>query len=155
MADRQSSGRFRVPSASNMLNALAESLSTIKREDDLTDGDLAAILGKVDDQASKYRTGLAEMSVTTFLRGCNAWNGRFANGVLALFGMKLVPVDASGQSDRVFGGIIAELNLAVVRALENDDEIDERELAGMQAVLDLAGRAIDARRAKPKLEAVA
>lgn len=143
----------RTVSASKLVNALAESLSVIKEQDDLTDADLGGVMHKGADQGAKYRTGLAEMGAVAFFRACEQWNGRFANDALALIGMKLVPTDAQPQSDRSFGVILSRLKLAVDEALESDDVIDEDELAEMSAVLDDAGRAIDARRAR-KLKVV-
>lgn len=138
--------RYRVPSASILLEALADNLSAIKDEDQHTDAEIGAILHKGEDQARKYRAGIAEMGVVAFLRGCATWNGRFANDALALIGMKLAPIAARPQSDRKFGVILSRLKLAVDEALENDDEIDETELEAMRALLDEAGQAIDARR---------
>ena len=41
-------------------------------------------------RARDYSNALSEMPVSAFLLGCREWNGRFANGVLSLIGMKLV-----------------------------------------------------------------
>jgi hypothetical protein len=144
----------RTVSASKLTETIADSLTSIKDEDELTDKEIGHFLGKGVDAGKAYRTGYAEMGFVSFLRGCATWNGRFANDALALIGMKLVPLAARPQSDRKFGVILSRLKLAVDEALENDDEIDDRELDAMRALLDEAGQAIDARRAQPLLKAV-
>lgn len=140
--------RHRVPSASLLIDKAAESLTAIKDTDGHTDAELGSILHRGSDQASRYRTGLAEMGMVAFLRACSAWNGRFANDVLGEIGMKLVPVDAESQCDRKFATMLARLKLMVAEALEDDGAIDPEELDGMQAVLDDVGRAVDARRGR-------
>lgn len=137
----------RVASASKLIDTLAESLSVIKEQDDLTDADLGAVMHKHKDQGAKYRTGLAEMPVVAFLRGCERWNGRFANDVLALVGMKLVPLHREPVSDQTLQTRLAKLMLEVSVALE-DGEIDEMELARMKRTLIEAGEAIDAKRGR-------
>ncbi|MBW6531907.1 hypothetical protein KZ820_14290 [Sphingomonas sp. RRHST34] len=136
-------GRFRTVPASKMLNALGESLEAIKREDGATDADLGAVLGKSDDAAARYRTGLAEMPVVSFLRGCREWDGRFANGVLALVGMKLSPLDANEGSDRQALTTLAALLAKKAAALQNDGIIDDKELDDMWPELEEAARDID------------
>lgn len=141
-------------SASKLIDTLAESLALIKDQDDLSDKDLGKVMHKGLDAGKAYRTGFAEMGVVAFLRACERWNGRFANKALAMIGMKLVPLEARPQSDRSFSVILSRLKLAVDEALENDGEIDDHELDGMTTLLDEAGRAIDARRARPALRAI-
>ena len=145
MPDPTIHGRHRVVSASKLIEALGESLSVIKEQDGLTDAELGAVMHKGADQGAKYRTGLAEMGVVAFLRAASAWNGRFANDALALIGMKLTPIRALPQSDRRFGVLLSRLKLAVDVALEDDNEIDDAELAAMKALLIDVGAAIDAR----------
>lgn len=152
MADTGIPPAYRSVSASKLIDALAECLTEIKREDDLTDADLGRILHKGQDAGKAYRTGFAEMGVVAFLRGCERWNGRFAKDALALIGMKLTPLQPRPQSDRKFGVILSRLKLAVDEALENDNEIDDQELDAMSALLDEVGAAIDARRTKSKLQ---
>lgn len=147
--------RHRIASASSMLAALGDSLTAIKREDELTDSDLAAGLGKGDDQAAKYRTGLAEMSVTTFLRGCLHWNGRFANTALAMVGMKLVPMDAGEVTDRQGVTSLMRAVLALQEALEDDGVVDDVELIQSRALIEDAGRFVDQCRERLKVRAVA
>jgi hypothetical protein len=154
MSDTAIPPLHRTVSASKLTETVASSLSKIKEQDGLTDKELGHFLGKGTDAGKAYRTGFAEMGMVSFLRGCERWNGRFANAALAMIGMKLVPIAARPQSDRSFGVILSRLKLAVDEALENDDQIDDDELAAMRALLDEAGQAIDARRARPALKAV-
>ena len=72
--------------ASTLLQAIADSLSAIRRDDKLTYADIGAAIGKSEDQAAKYCDGSATMDACTFLRACTFWNGRFANGPLAHIG---------------------------------------------------------------------
>lgn len=136
-------GRYRTVPASKMLNALGESLEAIKREDGATDADLGAVLGKSDDAAARYRTALAEMPVVSFLRGCREWDGRFANGVLSLVGMKLTPLDANDGCDRQAVTALCSLLAKKSAALENDGVIDDQELEDMWPELEAAARHID------------
>ena len=135
-------------SASKALDAVGESLAAIREADGLTWKDVGRTLGKSEDRAASYAAGGADMGLVSFLLGCREWNGRFANEALAMIGMKLVPIDAERQSDRRFGVILSRLKLAVDEALEDDAEIDDVELEAMRGLLDEAGRAIDARRAR-------
>lgn len=138
---------FRAIAASKLVDKAGEALTQIKAEDELTDGDIGAALGKHSDQAAKYRTGLAEMSMVTFLRACERWNGRFADSVLAQIGMKLAPLEGDEPVGQMTASCITKLLLQLSVALE-DGKVDDHELAAMRGALDEAGRAIDAMRAK-------
>jgi hypothetical protein len=153
MADPQIHGRRSSFSASNVLNALGRGLTQIRDGDGLTWKDVGRALGKSEDRAAQYAGGSGDMGVISFLLGCREWNGRFANEALAMIGMKLVPLDRGEVSDRRFSTILAEMMAAWNKALE-DGEVTEEELVAMQALLDATGRAVDARKTKPKLEAV-
>lgn len=74
---RQSTGNRPVFSASSALEAAGRALNEIKSQDRLTWADIAAVLGKSDDQAAKYADGTATMDFITFYRGKREWNGRF------------------------------------------------------------------------------
>lgn len=78
---RQSTAIRPAFSASAVLDALASELSAIKHADGLTDADLGRVLGKSEDQAAKYRTGLAEMGVVAFAAAKREWNGRFTGAL--------------------------------------------------------------------------
>lgn len=94
MSGQQFHGRHRTIPASLMLDTIGASLASIKQADAATFGDLGAVLGKSEDRAAAYSVGGADMGVVSFLRGIREWDGRFANPVLSLLGMRLVPIPA-------------------------------------------------------------
>jgi hypothetical protein len=147
--------RFRTVPASLLLKTLGESLEAIKSEDEATDADLGAVLGKSDDTAARYRTGLAEMPIVAFLRGCGKWDGRFANAALALVGMKLSPLDAAEGCDRKSFTALCALLSEMAQALEDDNEIDDRELLSMRPEIEAASKHLDRLRERLRLRAVA
>lgn len=156
MTDKAITPKYRRASGSSLIEALAEALSAIKKEDGLTDKELASFLGKEGQDSGKaYRTGFAEMPVTAFLRGCEVWNGRFANGALALIGMRMSPLDKGMMSDRASFTVICTLLAKMSEALENDEIIDDEELADMRTAVEVGGQAIDRLRDRLKLKAVA
>lgn len=129
-------------SGSKLIDTLGDSLTRIKAEDGLTDAELGKYLHKGVDAGKAYRTGYAEMPVTSFMRGCERWNGRFANDALALVGMKLVPIAAEPISGQTLQTRLTRLMLEVSMALE-DGKIDDLEIARMKRSLIEAGEAID------------
>ena len=146
MADPTIPPIHRTVSGSKLIETLAESLSTIKHEDGLTDAEIGKFLHKGVDAGKAYRTGYAEMGVVAFLRGCERWNGRLANDVLAEVGMKLVPLEKAHVTPRTLQTRLAQLMLEMSAALE-DGDLSELEIAGMQRSLISAGEGIDAYRA--------
>jgi hypothetical protein len=130
-------------SASNVLNTIAEALTSIKNEDGLTDADLGRVLGKSEDQAAKYRTGLAEMGAVAFASAWREWNGRFVGPVRALVegSRTTAHCDHAGQSS------ILKAALALSVALE-DGKVDAEEVRENRATLENARDAIDAQLSK-------
>lgn len=143
-------GRRASFSASRALELLGKDLDRIKEEDGLGLKDVGRALGKSEDAAGKYITALSEMSVTTFLLGCREWNGRFANGVLGLIGMKLVDAspDTATDSERLCRILrLAHLLSVALNDEETPGDVDENELRDIGSdTLDEAARAIDALR---------
>lgn len=139
---RQSTGSRRVFSASNALDVISETLSEIKREDKLTYADLGRVLGKSEDQASKYCDGSAEMGAVAFMLAWREFNGRFA-GPLGRFCEETRPVgcDHTGQSS------ILKAALALSVALE-DGEVSTEEVRANRSTLEEARDAINAQLAK-------
>lgn len=78
---RQSTAKRPVFSASSVLEAIASELSAIKSTDGLTDADIGRVLGKSEDQAAKYRTGLAEIGIVAYAAAKREWNGRFTGAL--------------------------------------------------------------------------
>lgn len=148
-------GRYRTVSASKLLETLGASIGRIKSRDELTYADVGRVFGKGDDQAAKYKEGIAEMGVTSFLFGCKEWDGSFANDALGLIGMKLVTIETDAATDRDTLSALTGLLHEVAVALADDGKIDDRELLSMRDELDAAGRAIDALRERLRLKCVA
>jgi len=147
MSDKAIAPLHRTVSGSKLIDVLAGSLTEIKSEDGLTDAEIGKFLHKGVDAGKAYRTGYAEMPVTSFLRGCERWNGRFANDTLALIGMKLVPIANAEVNDQTLQTRLAKLMFEVSVALE-DGVITPFELNGMKRTLIEAGEAIDSFREK-------
>ena len=151
-AKPQIHGRRASFSASVALSQLGEDLSAIRKEDGLTWKDVGRVLGKSEDRAANYATALSEMPVSAFLLGCREWNGRFANGVLSLIGMKLTEIGSDTSTDgeklcRILR--LAHLLSAAMTDMETPGSVDEGELREIGAdALDEASRAIDALRAR-------
>lgn len=142
MTARQSTGSRRVFSASNALDLIGSTLADIKREDGLTYADLGRVLGKSEDQASKYCEGSAEMGAVAFMLAWREFNGRFA-GPLGRFCEETRPIgcDHSGQSS------ILKAALALSVALE-DGEVTPEEVLANRSTLENARDAIEAQLAK-------
>ena len=143
MPDKAIHGVRAVFSASKALEAIAAALSEIKAQDGLTDADIGAILGKSEDQAAKYRTGLATMDAVTFARGKREWNGRFT-GYLD----RLCEQSRAGTvCDRASTSTVIQATLALSVALE-DGTITAEEVRANRSTLENARDAIDAQLAK-------
>ena len=142
---RQSTAPRPVFSASAVLDAVAAELSAIKHEDGLTDADLGRVLGKSEDQAAKYRTGLAEMGIVAFASAKREWNGRFTGA----FDRLCVDNRPAGVAqDRTGQCKVLEAALALSVALQDDDEITREEVRKNRATLENALVAIQAQLAK-------
>ncbi|MET3826539.1 hypothetical protein ABIC16_002232 [Sphingomonas sp. PvP055] len=126
-----------------MLDTLGESLKAIKERDGATDSDLGAVLGKSEDRAAAYRAGAADMGVVSFLRGCKEWDGCFANGVLGLVGMKLVPIEAESVDDQASVTTLLSFAMALSGELEKDGKVDDEDLERHQFVIERLGKIID------------
>lgn len=145
-------GRWRSFSVSNALDKLGTALKSIKDEDGLSWKEVGRVLGKSDDRASDYANALSEMPVGAFLLGCREWNGRLANDVFGMIGMKLVPTDGADISDteklcRVLK--LAHLLSAAIADTKSPGIVDDDELeAFTTADLEAAESAIGSLRAR-------
>lgn len=139
MAVRISTGSRRAFSASAAVDCIALALTEIKQQDGLTDADLGAVLGKSEDMAAKYRTGLATMDAVTFARGKREWNGRFT-GYLD----QLCEMSRPGKTDD-HGTLTSLLSLCtnLARALE-DGAIDPEEVRQHRSEIEGARDLLDA-----------
>lgn len=143
---RQSTPQRSIFSASAVLEAIADELTVIKREDNLTDADIGRVLGKSEDQAAKYRTGTAEMGVVAYAAAKREWNGRFT-GALDRLCVNSRPGGALAH-DRKAQSAVLEAALVLSQALEDDDAISAEEVRDNRAALERARAAIDAQLAK-------
>jgi transcriptional regulator with XRE-family HTH domain len=152
MTEPQFHGRWRSFSVSNAVDTLGAALRTIKDEDNLSWKEVGRILGKSDDRASDYASGLSEMPVGAFLLACREWNGRFANAALALIGQKIAPLNSDDieDTDKLCRLLrLAHLISAAIADSKSPGVIDDEELEGFStADLDDAERAIAALRAR-------
>lgn len=132
-------------SVSRALEAIGEDIAAIRKADGLTWKEVGRVLGKSDDRAADYSTAMSEMPLSAFLLGCREWNGRFGGRILAMIGMKLVPVDRSADPspDRAKASSICRAQLAVSVMLE-DEAIDDEEIRQHRAALVQARDDIDA-----------
>lgn len=139
-----------VYSASNAVQAIADALTQIKAEDGLTDADIGAVLGKSDDQAAKYRTGLATMDAVTFGRGKSYWNGRFTGPFDRLcVDSRPAKIDDHGTLTTILD-LSAKLSVALA-----DGRIEPHEVQQYRSELENARDALDAQLGKLKPSEVA
>ncbi|MDH7640544.1 hypothetical protein [Sphingomonas oryzagri] len=143
-------GNFRTPSASILLETIGVSLGRLKDRDRLTYADVGRVLGKGEDTAAKYRDATAEMGVVSFILGCREWNGAFANDVMSLVGMRVVPIDSSDATDRDALPAITGLLHEVALAFADDGKIDDEEIVEMRNEIEAAGHVIDMMRMRLK-----
>lgn len=133
------SGNGPVFSASTVLDEVGTALSQIRRDDKLTFADIAAVIGKSEDQAAKYCAGSAEMGIVAYGRARREWNGRF-DGALDRLCHDTRPV---ADADRNRHSKILRAALALSVALEDDDEITPGEVRANRATIEQARDALD------------
>ncbi|QQN73930.1 hypothetical protein [Croceicoccus sp. YJ47] len=119
--------------------AIAEALREIREEDDLTDADMGALLGKSADRVRAYRREEATMDAETFGRGKREFNGRFTG----YFDRLCIDSRPGPLCDRHGQSSILAAALALSVALE-DGEIDADEVRENRQTLENARDAIDA-----------
>lgn len=138
MADPLIHGNQTVVSASDMVNAIADALGEIRRQDRLTWADMGAVLGKSEDQAAKYADGSAVMDITTFWRARAAWGSRFT-GYFDRLGQATPMID-----DRQGHTCLLLAAVCIAEALEGDNVVSPAEIRPARQVLERARDAIDA-----------
>jgi hypothetical protein len=139
---------YRTTTGSLLLETLGATLKEIKGADRATWADLGRVLGKHKDTVADYADGVGDMGIVSFLFGCREWDGRFANDVLSLVGMRLAPLDPEAAcEDRTSLRALAELMAKKAAALE-DSTVDDDELDGMWPEIEAVGRHIDRLRAR-------
>ena len=136
-------------SASNALEALGRALHEIKSQDHLTWADVGAVLGVSDDQAAKYAEGSATMNAVTLGRGKLYWNGRFTGD----FDRLCTETRPAAIAGRTAESKVLKAALALSVALEDDNEIDAKEVRHNRATIEAARDALDALLGKLKVAA--
>ena len=126
-------------SAHQVLKRIASDLTRIRIDDDLTFADIGAILGKSEDQASKYCNGLAAMDVVSYARGKKNWGVRFTTSLDALCDEQC---RRHAVSDHDRQTEILHAALAISTALSSGEAID-RAVSRNRGVLTAAREAID------------
>jgi hypothetical protein len=102
-------------------------LDHIKRDDDITFKDMARVLGKSEDRAAIYTAGGSAMDLPTFLAGCDAWGGRFADPLLKLAGGRWADADAVCTGDER-GALTLAMLLPAIIEVEGDGVTERDEL---------------------------
>ena len=125
-------------SASNVRAALADAIIEIQHQDNLTDADVGAILGKSADRVRAYRRCDATMDAETFGRGKMFWNGRFTG----YFDRLCVDSRPGKVDDRKAQCTILEAALALSVALA-DGNVSREEVRANRATLEAARDAIE------------
>ncbi|RVT93719.1 hypothetical protein [Sphingomonas crocodyli] len=140
-------GKRRTFAVSDAVDTLGESLAAIREADGLTWKDVGRVLGRSEDQASQYAKGTAEMGFTSFLLGLREWNGRFGADVLAMIGVKSVPLDSEDMTDNERLAKLLHLAHLLSLTLLDDGKVDDDELQAIGSkALDDAARGIEALR---------
>ena len=114
-------------SASRSVEVQGCVLDHIKRDDDITFKDMARVLGKSEDRAAIYTAGGSAMDLPTFLAGCDAWGGRFADPLLKLAGGRWADADAVCSGD-VNGALTLATLLPAIIEVEADGITEPHEL---------------------------
>ncbi len=143
MTDRRFHRVVAMPAASLLLEQLGDTLTAVKRCDNLHDSDLGDVLGKSADRAVAARRGEADISLTSFLRGVAQWGSSFGDPLLAPVQYRLMPSAASGADDRAAPRVLTEALMKLIVAIENDGEIDDHELNGARAEIIALGTLAD------------
>ncbi len=111
--------RFRTITDTSLLTTMGAALRTIRDQDGATTADLAHVLGKSKATAERYIAGDRAMPFTAFVRGCQEWDGRFADGVLGFAGMRVVPIEAADCTDQHALADLCDLAARLALALQD------------------------------------
>lgn len=122
--------RFRTITDSSLLDAMGASLRLIREQDGATNADLAQVLGRSKATVERYLAGERAMPFPAFVRGCQEWDGRFADGVLAFAGMRLVPIESAESTDQHALADLCHLAAQLAEALQ-DGVVSDAERARM------------------------
>lgn len=130
-------------SASKLVDATGEALTQIKKDLGLTWAEVGEAIGKGEDQASKYGSGLSAMDFTTWLRACQRWNGCFSVAA-TMMGLSIGPSgNACATSDVRKGMLSLTLLLAELQTALLDDELSDDEVAAMDVLVEQGDRFLE------------
>lgn len=130
-------------SALKLVEATGEALTQIKKDQGLTWADVGEAIGKSEDMAAKYASGIAVMDFTTWLRACQRWNGCFSVAATML-GLSIVPSGgASTTSDVRKGMVNLTLLLANLQIALLDDDLSDDEVAAMDVLVEAGDRFLE------------
>lgn len=124
--------------ASTIRAALGDALGRIRSEEGLTWIELAELIGKGDDQTTRYVDASAEMSISTFYRAKQLWNGRFTGEA-----DRLVEKARGSVCEHQAQSAILKAALALSVALE-DGKVTVEEVRANRSTLENAKDAIEA-----------
>jgi hypothetical protein len=127
-------GTRRTFSASKAVEAQGNVLKGIKTDDDITFKDIGRVLGKSEDRAAIYASGVSAIDLPTFLAGCHEWKGRFADPLLSLVGGRWADAGAVCTGDEKAALTLANLLPAVI-AIEADGTTEAAELAPHETLI--------------------
>jgi hypothetical protein len=125
-------------SASDMLDALANDLSEIRREDKLMWSEVGHVLGRSEDQAAKYADGSATMDWISYKRGEVTWGSRFTGSVDRLIEKSKQPVSCNQTQHRILAAAIA------IEESREDGHMTVEDIRANKTTLENARDAIDA-----------
>lgn len=126
--------------ASKLVEATGEALTQIRREDGLTWGDIGEAIGKSEDQAAKYASGVAVMDFITWLRACTRWNGRFSVAA-TMVGLSVTSLGPTSSAHDVRQGMLSlMLLMAEIQKAMLDETLEDDELLAMDALIEQASQ---------------
>jgi hypothetical protein len=138
MPTRKSSAIPPVIPASVIRTALGDALGRIRSEEGLTWVELAELIGKGDDQTTRYVDASASMDVATFYRAKQLWNGRFTGEA-----DRLISPATPEQHGQAAQSLLLKAALALSVALE-DGKLTVQEIRDNRSTLEQSRDAIEA-----------
>lgn len=142
MPTRKSSAIPAMIPASTIRTALGDALGRIRSEEGLTWVELAELIGKGDDQTTRYVDASASMDVATFYRAKQLWNGRFTGAADRLVQDAAPQQDAQAAQSSILKAALS-LSVALEDGLLTDDEIRANQKTleqSLDAIRGLLGR---------------
>ncbi|SDA15077.1 hypothetical protein [Sphingomonas sp. NFR15] len=135
--------RRRSFSGTKALETLGASIAAIKKQDDLSWNDVGLVLGKQRETAAGYASGEGDMGLISFLLGTREWNGQFANAVMALIDMKIVPLDACHLPAAEAVLVIMRALVALQEATSAGGELSDDALRANRDAIEAAAQVFD------------